>query len=141
MLWNAATRQFVMWVHVDDASYETAKVGRRDVAARDRALHLHGQLPAAWAAVARPHALSGAPCSGGGSRVNQQFTHSVPHAVHGPLPAKGYCSDLRLFWDGKPLAWATMHRLLACFTACCVHQDVRRAVATMIYGMLCPPGR
>lgn len=27
MLWNDATRQFVMWVHVDDANYETAKVG------------------------------------------------------------------------------------------------------------------
>ena len=27
VLWNEATRQFVMWVHVDDANYETAKVG------------------------------------------------------------------------------------------------------------------
>ena len=27
VLWNEATRQFVMWVHVDDANYETARVG------------------------------------------------------------------------------------------------------------------
>ncbi|KAK9833267.1 hypothetical protein WJX81_001332 [Elliptochloris bilobata] len=47
VLWNEVTRQFVMWVHVDDANYETACVG---VATSPRATG-----PFAYRGSFRPH--------------------------------------------------------------------------------------
>jgi len=47
VLWNEASRQFVMWMHVDDANYEAARVG---VATAPRAAG-----PFAYRGSFRPH--------------------------------------------------------------------------------------